>query len=371
MAHKKMLRRLMVHDIQRILLWMFNLRKRPSFLPLKTSERPTTAIMVKMRDTPINIAKLISKLRIRNPVLINERIPFDMLFDCILREGKYEDIQPSLDCVSAENLSLVPMADFRTVQCSGIFVPEKTPRMEIDMQKYNESQQMSAHDILALDVEKVKTSQGKELGRVSLVDGSGKVIYDKIIKPRRGVIDYLTKYSGLTKEIVDKGIDAEICKEEVLGLIGVNTIIVGHGIENDLESLQLYHSKIIDTAHLFSSPEGRKISLDELSKKYLKKSIHSSTHDSTVDALTCLELLSIKIQHVFRLLNPETQGISINARICNMHIEDLAGEIEKGLLGMVATDCKNIEKHMNIHKKRKDILWMLMYEADGKAYIGF
>ncbi|KAM0671493.1 hypothetical protein OCOL_001612 [Ordospora colligata] len=340
-------------------------------MPLKASEQPTAAIIVKMKDASTSIEKLISKLRIRSSVLINERIPFEMLFECMLRDGRYENINPSLDYVSVENLNLVPMADFRTVQYSGVFVPNKTPRIEVDMNKYNESQQISVHDILALDVEKVKTSQGKELGRVSLVDSNGRVVYDKIIKPRSDVIDYLTKYSGLTKEIVDEGIDAEICKDEVLRLIGANTVIIGHGIENDLESLQLYHDKIIDTAHLFSSPEGRKISLDELSKKYLKKSIHNSTHDSTVDALTCLKLLSIKIQHILTLLNPQTPSIDINARICNMHIEDLSDDVGKGVLGMVAADCKGIERCMSIHKKRKDILWMLTYEIGSKTYISF
>jgi RNA exonuclease 1 len=32
------------------------------------------------------------------------------------------------------------------------------------------------------------------------VDDKGKCVYDKLIKPKNEVVDYLTKYSGITEE---------------------------------------------------------------------------------------------------------------------------------------------------------------------------
>ena len=40
------------------------------------------------------------------------------------------------------------------------------------------------------------TEDGKELTRVCMIDyGSGIVVYDKLVKPPKPVIDYLTKYA--------------------------------------------------------------------------------------------------------------------------------------------------------------------------------
>lgn len=43
------------------------------------------------------------------------------------------------------------------------------------------------------------------LGRVSIVDIDGKVLYDEFVKPNQNVKDYRTKWSGLTPSILSKG----------------------------------------------------------------------------------------------------------------------------------------------------------------------
>lgn len=47
---------------------------------------------------------------------------------------------------------------------------------------------------LAIDCEMVKTSEGFELARVSVVDDSKTVLYDKLVKPANPVVDYVTQW---------------------------------------------------------------------------------------------------------------------------------------------------------------------------------
>ncbi|KAK1348734.1 hypothetical protein LUQ84_001885 [Hamiltosporidium tvaerminnensis] len=54
--------------------------------------------------------------------------------------------------------------------------------------------------IVSIDCEMIKTTYGKEVGRVSILDNQCNVLYDKIIKPEAEIMDYLTEYSGLDKD---------------------------------------------------------------------------------------------------------------------------------------------------------------------------
>lgn len=49
----------------------------------------------------------------------------------------------------------------------------------------------------------VLTKNGSELARVSIVDFDLNVIYDKFVKPKEEVINYLTRFSGITKSILE------------------------------------------------------------------------------------------------------------------------------------------------------------------------
>ncbi|WEL38979.1 RNA exonuclease [Encephalitozoon hellem] len=370
MAKIRELKRLTVYDIQRILCWAFNMSKRPSFLPLRASDRPDTINIVKLEETPENISKLLSKLKIDHKPLINEKLPFDDIIECILRDGGYENITPSLDCVRTENLDLIPFVEFEDIHSSGVFVDDEKSLSKVDISEYRRALAPRSYDIIALDIEKVRTKTGKMPGRITMVDCSGKTIYDKIIKPREPVVDYLTKYSGLIKEVVDKGVDIELVKDEIFNFIGTNTVIVGHGVENDLDSLKLYHERIIDTAHLFLSPLGRKISLAQLSRTYLSKDIHVETHDSRIDAVTCLELLSVKIQYMLRMMDPQGTELKIQATVERKCVSDLLKH-EKGHLNIAACSYKDLLKCLRSYKKVKECLWILIYRIDGSIYFSF
>ncbi|KAI9329265.1 hypothetical protein BDR26DRAFT_872700 [Obelidium mucronatum] len=88
--------------------------------------------------------------------------------------------------------------------------------------------------------------------------------------------------------------------------MSTTTILIGHGLENDLISLRLLHPRVIDTAALFprpqppaaSNPSGTiwKNSLKVLCEKLLGKRIQvvnstSLGHDSAEDARGAVELI--------------------------------------------------------------------------------
>ena len=60
-----------------------------------------------------------------------------------------------------------------------------------------------------------------------------------------------------------------------MGFVNAHTILIGHGLENDLRALKLVHTTVIDTSivfpHYFGLPYRR--SLKSLVKSYLKRDI--------------------------------------------------------------------------------------------------
>lgn len=87
-----------------------------------------------------------------------------------------------------------------------------------------------------------------ELTRVSVVDENLQVVYETFVKPYNKIVDYLTKYSGITKKsLVDVKKRLEDVQEDLRQLLPEDAIIVGQSVGNDLHALKMMHPYVIDT----------------------------------------------------------------------------------------------------------------------------
>ncbi|KAI8384926.1 ribonuclease H-like domain-containing protein [Radiomyces spectabilis] len=153
--------------------------------------------------------------------------------------------------------------------------------------------------LVALDCEMAYTTAGMELIRLTALDERLEVLLDELVLPSQMLIDLNTQFSGV-KTLEGVKHDLTSVRQELFKYVDADTILIGHGLENDLIAMRVLHEKSIDTAALFPHPEGLpyRYSLRLLCSKYLSKFIQdgSDGHDSYEDAKTCMELLEFHIR---------------------------------------------------------------------------
>ncbi|KAL8991946.1 MAG: hypothetical protein Q9169_007511, partial [Polycauliona sp. 2 TL-2023] len=174
----------------------------------------------------------------------------------------------------------------------------------------------AGRSVLAMDCE-MCTVQGGEaaLTRISLINWDGEIIMDELVKPDKPIIDYLTRFSGITPEKMNP-ITTSLpdIQKRLLDILTPATILVGHSLNSDLEALKLTHPFIIDTSILYPHPRGPplKSSLKWLAQKYLSREIqkgHGSLgHDSIEDSRACLDLVKKKCEK-----GPEYGSVTSNS----------------------------------------------------------
>lgn len=163
--------------------------------------------------------------------------------------------------------------------------------------------------VFALDCEMCFTGRGLELAKVTVVAHDGSLVYDKFVQPESEIIDYNTRFSGIKPSDFHPTNRHNIrsireVQRELVEFIEEDTILIGHGLENDLRALKLIHKRIIDTSIAFPHFSGLPFrrSLKSLTKSILKRDIQTchTGHDSYEDSLACVELMLWRVRKDFR-----------------------------------------------------------------------
>ena len=183
-------------------------------------------------------------------------------------------------------------------------------------------------NIYALDCEMCYTTKGLELTRITIVDVNSKEVYESLVKPDTQILDYNTRWSGVTEQSLKncnkklKHVQTDLAK-----FFNKDTILIGHSLDSDFKALKLIHTNVIDTSVVFPHKMGPpyKRALRNLMSEHLQKIIQEDTegHDSKEDAASCVSLMIWKINEDLRtkkfneILNEsnlmKTNSLSLNS----------------------------------------------------------
>uniref|UniRef100_A0A8C5QSB6 RNA exonuclease 5 n=1 Tax=Leptobrachium leishanense TaxID=445787 RepID=A0A8C5QSB6_9ANUR len=155
--------------------------------------------------------------------------------------------------------------------------------------------------LFGLDCEMCLTDKGSELTWISLVDADGQCIMDELVKPDNIILNYMTRFSGITKEILlPVKTKLKDVQERIKTLLPPDAVLVGHSLCKDLQALQMIHTNVIDTSLLFAGEFGRRFRLKFLAQVVLGREIQCEDvlgHNPSEDAKATLNLAQYFILH--------------------------------------------------------------------------
>ncbi|XP_076169400.1 uncharacterized protein LOC143147720 isoform X2 [Ptiloglossa arizonensis] len=156
------------------------------------------------------------------------------------------------------------------------------------------------YGVYALDCEMCFTRRGLELAKVTVVGMDGKVVYDALVKPDAEVIDHNTRFSGIAAKDLSRATKMlKDVQKDLTSFVHAETILIGHGLENDLRALRILHTMVIDTCVAFPHFLGYpfRSSLKTLARTVLRREIQVTEHDSVEDARIAVDLMLRRLQH--------------------------------------------------------------------------
>ncbi|KAF9076733.1 hypothetical protein BDP27DRAFT_1283459 [Rhodocollybia butyracea] len=197
--------------------------------------------------------------------------------------------------------------------------PETLHRRHPFSQLESSSSTSDILDVAALDCEMIYTTGGMRIARVSVVDGSGHPVFDELVRMDEGVevLDFNTRFSGITPEMHAERamLPLSSIQKSLNAVIGKDTILIGHALENDLKTLRLVHHRCVDTVLLYPHPRGApyRRALRDLAREHLNSTIQegggSTGHSSLEDAIATLDLVRL-----FLINNRKTASSSPSAQ---------------------------------------------------------
>ena len=186
---------------------------------------------------------------------------------------------------------------------------------------------------ICFDCEMGYTTLGMELIRLTATSWpDGTAMLDVLIRPKGEVLDLNSRFSGVWPEDFKKAVPWEVSPSENLdtkgddttgnkglrivtspeaartllfSLLSPSTPLIGHALDNDLNSVRIIHPSIIDTVLLFPHPRKLPVrfALKVLMKKHLDRDIQlgdgSAGHDSKEDARAAGDLVRWKLKEVW------------------------------------------------------------------------
>lgn len=182
---------------------------------------------------------------------------------------------------------------------------------------------------VCFDCEMGYTTNGLEMLRLTVVSWPmHKPIIDVLVRPLGHLLDVNTRFSGVTAEqfvnakpynpenpkpvrndlrIVDS---PYVARDLFLAHVSPTTPVLGHALENDLNTIRLIHPNIVDTVLLYPTRQGLpyRHGLRTLAKMHLNEDIQqggAAGHDSFEDARTTGELVRFKIKEKWKILKPD------------------------------------------------------------------
>lgn len=177
---------------------------------------------------------------------------------------------------------------------------------------------------VAFDCEMGYSVYGMELVRVTATSWpDGAVLLDVLVHPLGVILDLNSRYSGVFPEdlvravpwargwtppdqepgerkILQKVSSPEAARDLLFNFINPDTILLGHGLENDLNAMRMVHPRIVDTILLYPHRRGLPVrnSLRVLMEQHLNRRIqvdNGDGHDSAEDARAAGDLARLKV----------------------------------------------------------------------------
>lgn len=193
------------------------------------------------------------------------------------------------------------------------------------------------HLPVTFDCEMGYTTNGMELIRLTACSWPGnKILLDVLVRPLGEVVDFNTRFSGVSAEQfgkaplwatqADSSSSSEsgevgpkplqlvespmVARQLLFDLLTPETPLIGHAIDNDLNTCRIIHPTIVDTVLLFPHPRGlpMRYGLKMLTSKYLDRSIQTAGaggHDSMEDANATGDLVRYKVGEKWKRMKLE------------------------------------------------------------------
>ncbi|KAM0799330.1 putative RNA exonuclease Rex3 [Usnea florida] len=185
---------------------------------------------------------------------------------------------------------------------------------------------------VCFDCEMGYTTLGLELIRLTATAWpKGEELLDVLVRPQGEILDLNSRFSGVWPKDYANALSYEgtavgkedafrdgdqplrivespaIARDLLFEHLTPNTPLIGHALDNDLNSTRIIHPSIIDTVLLYPHPRGLPIrfGLKALMKKHLDRDVQMAGdqgHDSKEDARAAGELVRLKVSETWKTM---------------------------------------------------------------------